>query len=363
MDCAYFAADQCRSCTLLPMPYPDQVAAKVAAVAATLPTMRWLPPVTGPEQGFRNKAKMVLGGTVAEPLLGIQGQDLRHCGLHEPAVAAALPHVADFVTRASLTPYDVSARRGELKHVLVTGSPAGRLMVRFVSRSQEPVSRIRKHLPALLEAVPAIDVVSVNLQPEHKAVLEGEREIVLTGQQTLEMRVNDVDLRLRPQSFFQTNTVVAAALYQQARGWADDIGPRTVWDLYCGVGGFARHLATPGRDVTGVEISPEAVEAANLDATEQVRFEVGDAIDWVRQRQVPAVPDLIVVNPPRRGIGDLASHLEASDVRDVIYSSCNADSLARDLQRMPSLAPVRGRLLDMFPQTEHYEVLVHLRRR
>ena len=78
-----------------------------------------------------------------------------------------------FVTRAALTPYDVAARRGELKHLLVTASPDGELMVRFVVRSTEPVARVRKHLPWLLEQLP-VAVASVNLQPEHKAVLEGE---------------------------------------------------------------------------------------------------------------------------------------------------------------------------------------------
>ena len=74
-----------------------------------------------------------------------------------------------------------------------------------------------------------------------------------------------------------------------------------------------------------------------------------------------AVPDLVVVNPPRRGIGpDLAGWLEASGVRHVVYSSCNAESLARDLALMPSLRPVEARVLDMFPHTTHYEVMVLL---
>ena len=69
------------------------------------------------------------------------------------------------------------------------------------------------------------------------------------------------------------------------------------------------------------------------------------------------------VNPPRRGIGpDLAGWLESSGVRHVVYSSCNAESLARDLALMPSLRPVEARVLDMFPHTTHYEVLVLLAR-
>ncbi|NCD20061.1 MAG: 23S rRNA (uracil(747)-C(5))-methyltransferase, partial [Actinobacteria bacterium] len=73
-------------------------------------------------------------------------------------------------------------------------------------------------------------------------------------------------------------------------------------------------------------------------------------------------PDVVVVNPPRRGIGELAGWLENSGVHTVVYSSCNVDSLARDLAAMPSLRPTRARLFDMFPQTAHHEVMALLRR-
>ena len=154
---------------------------------------------------------MVVGGTVEHPTLGIldaggQGVDLQGCGLYPESLAATFPVLAAFVTRASLTPYDVPARTGELKNLLVTQSPDGELMLRFVLRSQEPVARIRKHLPWLLDALPQLRVASVNLLPDHKAVLEGDREILLTATETLRMRVNGIDLHLRPQSFFQTNT-------------------------------------------------------------------------------------------------------------------------------------------------------------
>src|SRR5690606_2302888 len=150
---------------------------------------------------------------------------------------------AEHVTRAALAPYDVAARRGEAKYVLVTESPDGELMVRFVCRSTEPLARLRKHLPALQAALPALRVATLNVQPRPAAVLEGEREEVLTAQDWLPMRVGGVELVLRPQSFFQTNTTVAAELYAQVRAWVDEVDPRSVWDLYCGVGGFALHCA------------------------------------------------------------------------------------------------------------------------
>src|SRR5690242_6564376 len=224
MECGYYDAGRCRSCTLLPVPYADQLAGKVARVQALVDVPAWLPPVTSIEAGFRNKAKMVVAGTVDAPTIGIlgpdgSGVDLRECGLHEPGLAEVLPLLADFVTLARLTPYSVVERRGELKHLIVTRSPDDELMVRFVLRSTEARSRIEKHLPVLLERLP-IAVVSLNIQPEHKAVLEGEQEIVLHGS-TLAMRVNDLTLHLGPQSFFQTNTAVAARLYDAARAWTE----------------------------------------------------------------------------------------------------------------------------------------------
>ncbi|MGO3485264.1 MAG: methyltransferase domain-containing protein, partial [Cellulosimicrobium funkei] len=287
------------------------------------------------------------------------------CPLYPPALQASFPALAAFVTRARLVPYDVRTRRGELKYVLVTLSPDGDLMARFVLRSTESVPRVRKHLPALLDALPSLRVVSVNLHPEHKAVVEGETEIVLTEAETLRMHVNGIDLHLRPQSFFQTNTDVAAALYRQGRAWVDDAAPATVWDLYCGVGGFALHVAGPGRDVVGVETSAEAVASARLTARDagldRTTFLAEDATAFALSRQ--DVPDLVVVNPPRRGIGEsLSTWLERSGVGHVVYSSCNATTLARDLALMPSLRPREARVLDMFPQTSHYEVAVLLER-
>ncbi|VXB95308.1 23S rRNA (uracil(747)-C(5))-methyltransferase RlmC [Frigoribacterium sp. 9N] len=394
MQCDYFDAGLCRSCTLLDRPYPVQVAEKEARVRDLLGESHapsaWLPTLTGPESGFRNKAKMVVGGTIDEPTLGIldgrgQGVDLRGCGLHTSGIQEALPTLAAFVTRARLLPYDVPRRRGEAKYVHVTESPSGELMVRFVLRSEQALPRLRSELPWLLEALPRVAVVSVNLLPEHKAVLEGTDEIVLTDRETLTMHLGGVDLELRPQSFFQTNTAIAAGLYAQAAEWVDAIDPATVWDLYCGVGGFALHVARPGagrssrhahREVVGIETSEEAVASARGSARraglEHVRFAADDATRFATGASAgagpsgtgTAPPELVIVNPPRRGIGaTLAGWLEGSDVEHVVYSSCNPVTLASDLDAMPSFDVVAARVFDMFPQTPHLEAMALLRRR
>lgn len=377
MQCDYYDAGRCRSCTLMGTPYGDQVAALQADVERTLADhvhpAAWLEPVHGPESGFRNKAKLAVGGRRGAPTLGIldegrQGVDLRHCGLHEPDLHAAVLQVADWVGELGLTPYDVPSRNGELKHVLVTHSPHGQQMVRLVLRSPGQLPRVRRGLDDLQRRLPSVRVVSVNLLPEHRAVLEGEEELVLTEAGTLPMDLNGLTLHLRPRSFFQTNTQVAAALYRQAVGWAAGTGAQRVWDLYCGVGGFALHLAQalPEAHVTGVEISDEAVDsawtsAAQLGAGGRVAFVSGDAAAFA---QAHPPPDLLVLNPPRRGVGpELSGWVEGSGVTHVLYSSCNARTLADDLARMPTLQVESARMFPMFPQTRHHEVLVLLARR
>jgi 23S rRNA (uracil747-C5)-methyltransferase len=355
-------------------PYPAQLIAKQRRAEELLFPFgvgAWLPAVASGERDYRNKAKMVVGGTVDAPTIGVldadgHGVDLQACGICSPGHRAAFPVLARFITLAGLTPYDVTTRRGELKHLLITESPDGDLMVRFVLRSSEPLQRLRKHLPALLVELPQARVVSANLLPDHKAVLEGAEEVVLTEQQTLPMRLNDVTMHLRPQSFFQTNTAIASALYAEARDWIRGLAPDEAWDLYSGVGGFALHIADGRTAVTGIETSVEAVASAELSRTDaalsRVRFAAGDATAFAVG--APAAPDLVIVNPPRRGIGaELAGWLERSDASHVLYSSCNAVSLAKDLAAMPSLRPVKARVFDMFPQTTHFEVMTLLERR
>lgn len=354
---------------LLEVPYPSQLADKAAHCASLLgPAIEWSAPVSSPQFGFRNKAKMVVGGTVDAPTLGILGPDggvdLRDCLLHEDSIQAALPTLASFVSYASLTPYDVRKRTGELKHLLVTASPDGELMVRFVLRSQEAIARIRKHLPTLQAALPSLVVASANIQPIHQAIIEGDLEIPLTDEQSMQMRLAGHSLWLRPQSFFQTNTAIAEALYQRARTWIDESARGSVWDLYCGVGGFALQAASAGRPTVGVEVSQGAVSAASRSADEAgvpATFEAADAIEWAAAQDTAA--DLVIVNPPRRGLGpELSTWLESSTASTVLYSSCNAETLAADLARMPSLRAERAVVFDMFPNTDHYEVLTLLRR-
>ncbi|MFC7767074.1 23S rRNA (uracil(747)-C(5))-methyltransferase, partial [Leucobacter soli] len=114
-----------------------------------------------------------------------------------------------------------------------------------MTRTEHGLTTIRARLGELRALLPQAAVISVNLLPEHRAVLEGEREELLHGS-ALRMDLGPVALHLRPQSFFQTNTVVARELYGQVASWVAGCSPASVWDLYCGVGGFALHVAARG---------------------------------------------------------------------------------------------------------------------
>lgn len=349
-------------------PYAVQLADKAAVAAHTLRGVvsphAWLPPVPSVESGHRNKAKLVVGGETGDVTLGIldadgRGVDLRSCGLYEPALAESLPSIVDFVNSAGLQPYSVRDRRGELKYIIVTVSPGGELMVRFVGRSTHQLARLQSRLPGLLAALPQTRVVTLNVHPEHKATVEGDREIVLTSEDALPLQLDDHHLLLPPRSFFQTNTALARELYRQAAAWVRSCDPATVWDLYCGIGGFTAYSTAPGRDVLGVEVSAEAIAGATR-AIPAARFLAGDATAYALAH--PA-PDLVIVNPPRRGLSEaLTAWLEGSTAGHLIYSSCNPATLARDLAALPSWRVTEARLFDLFPQTTHCEVAVHVTR-
>lgn len=378
LHCGYFERGECRSCALIETPYGQQITDKESWCRETLAEAApriWLPTFAGGARDFRNRAKLAVGGSARHVTLGIldqefHGVDLRDCGIQAPAIRAVIPVLADFLDGTGLEPYDVSARRGELKFVHVTAAPSGELMIRFVVRTQHGLDVLRSRKESFFELVPDASVVSVNLLPEHKAVLEGSREEMLRGE-SLRMNLDRVDLHLRPQSFFQTNTAVAVGLYNQVSEWVDAVEASNLWDLYCGVGGFALYCAGTSRRGTGVEVSEQAIESAKVSAAElgiDARFLAGDATEFAEENLAASTgverPDCVIVNPPRRGIGArLSAALENSGVEHIVYSSCNPVSLAKDLARMPAYEVAQARIFDMFPHTKHLEVAVLLQRR
>lgn len=375
MQCALYDADRCRSCQWIKQPIGDQLSAKTADLQNLLADNtigEWCAPVSGPESAFRNKAKMVVSGSVEKPLLGMlhrdgTPEDLCDCPLYPSSFAPVFAALKPFIARAGLTPYNVTRKRGELKYLLLTESKFdGGMMLRFVLRSDAKLAQLRAALPWLQAQLPQLKVITANIQPVHMAIMEGEREIFLTDQQALAERFNDVPLWIRPQSFFQTNPVVAGRLYATARDWVRQLPVNHMWDLFCGVGGFGLHCATPQMKLTGIEIAPEAITCAKQSAQElglqNLHFQALDSTQFATAQA--DVPDLVLVNPPRRGIGKpLCDFLSGMAPRFIVYSSCNAQTMAADIRELSGYHIERVQLFDMFPHTAHYEVLTLLSRR
>ncbi|CAH0535476.1 23S rRNA (uracil(747)-C(5))-methyltransferase RlmC [Vibrio stylophorae] len=356
------------------MPYAQQVAQKDSALRqllAPFSPQQWLEPIQSPTTGFRNKAKMVVHGAAHAPCLGAAAMDangqplsLTHCALYSESMQTVLAQLEAWIRKAGIPPYNLAKKKGELKFVLLSENLAGgTMMLRLVLRSEDAIARIERALPLLKEMCPAIAVVTANIQPVHMARLEGEKEIYLTEQTHLLEYFNDVPLVVRPKSFFQTNGVVAEQLYATAREWVRAINPSDMWDLFCGVGGFALHCASETTKVTGIEIEPEAIASAKRSAQmmglEGLSFAALDSTGFSMQHD--SAPELVLVNPPRRGLGaPLCQQLSHFAPQHIIYSSCNPQTLAEDLSRLDGYVVTKVQWFDMFPHTEHAEVMVLL---
>ncbi|EPK7410380.1 23S rRNA (uracil(747)-C(5))-methyltransferase RlmC [Klebsiella aerogenes] len=371
MHCALYDAGRCRSCQWLELPLTQQLADKMAnlrELLASHPAATWLAPVSGPETAFRNKAKMVVSGSVERPLLGMlhrdsTPEDLTDCPLYPPSFEPVFAALKPFIARAGLTPYNVARKRGELKYLLLTESQHGGMMLRFVLRSAAKLEQLRAALPWLQQQLPQLKVITANIQPVHMAIMEGEQEIFLSDQQALAENFNGVPLWIRPQSFFQTNPTVASQLYATARDWVRALPVNHMWDLFCGVGGFGLHCATPQMRLTGIEIAPEAIACAKQSAAQlgltNLHFQALDSTQFATHED--DIPQLVLVNPPRRGIGaELCDYLSRMAPPYIIYSSCNARTMAADIDRLQGYRLERVQLFDMFPHTAHYEVLTLL---
>ncbi|HEY0516506.1 MAG TPA: 23S rRNA (uracil(1939)-C(5))-methyltransferase RlmD [Solirubrobacteraceae bacterium] len=198
----------------------------------------------------------------------------------------------------------------------------------------------------------------------------GETELVW-GEEELPEQVGELDLRISPEAFFQTNTEMAEVLYGIAGEYAALEGWERVYDLYCGIGSIALTLAPRAGELWGVELVEQAVadaiEGARRNEIDKARFFAGDirlALPELLQRA--GRPDVIVVDPPRAGLSKKVVHriIDASPKR-IVYVSCNPTTLAPNAAELVEAgwSLKRVRPIDMFPQTHHIETVALLERK
>ncbi len=370
----------CLGCPLINMKYADQLLFKQQRVATALLEQGLLeqvqvPPVlpADPSFGYRASAKLVFSRKREKVLIGLYKRgsheviDCPECPVHHPLINKIAAVVRDEVQRQKISIYNGRHQRGLLRHLLIRVSPSsGKALVTFVSNFRD-LQQLPKLAKALLRKVPEVIGVHQNINSSSGNVILGERTLKLQGLPDLIERIGDIRLRIAPEAFFQINTVQAARIYALVREWANLSKRDTAIDLYCGIGGIALHLAKDAKQVAGIESVDEAVrnaaENSRLNDLHNCHFFAGDAAVELQKLSAGKPPSLVTVNPPRKGCSEeLLQTLYQLMPKQVIYVSCDPDSLARDLKiltdngyQIKQLQPV-----DMFPQTAHIEMVVQL---
>lgn len=370
----------CVGCPLVGTPYGEQLLHKRSLVQRALAAYPSLADVEVPEVvgaprpfGYRNQAKLVARYARRGMLLGVyrpgthQVVDIRACAVHHPLIESVLAAVADAVERFRVQVYDERDASGDLRYVIVrVGVWNKTAQVILVTRQRQAVG-----LHELVRAVRRVrGVVSVaqNVNDSTGNAIFGPTFVSLTPEDSLLEKIGGFKLRTRAGAFLQANPNIAGRIYRQAVEWAAAEGA-VAFDLYCGAGALALHLATVARLVVGVEASPIAVADAKVNARlngiGNTRFHAGDVAQLLPELALGLRPAVICVNPPRKGL-DAATRaaLAETSAERLIYVSCDPVSLARDLAEFVAAGfVVRGlRAFDMMPQTEHVETVAWLQR-
>ena len=283
--------------------------------------------------------------------------------------ASVMHIVKTFMKIEGIKPYDENKHRGVVRHVLIRiGAKTKQVMVSIVINADKlPKSQI---LVEKLMEIPGMTDISININKEKSNAILGNKIITLQGPGYIEDYIGDVKFRISPLSFFQVNPTQTEKLYNKALEYANLTGNETVWDLYCGIGSISLFLAKKAKKVIGVEIVPEAIEDAKVNAAinniGNAEFIVGAAEEVVpkyfeEHKNAPeCTPDVIVVDPPRKGCDDalLATMVKMNPER-IVYVSCDSATLARDLKWLEEngYKLVEATPCDMFGQSVHVETV------
>ncbi len=375
LECEHFQSSLCRSCRMLDRTYIATLQHKLGILKQLFPETRVSPFVPCQKvAGGRIRAKLAVAGTIEKPQIGFfdDRQTLAavsDCPLHHPLINEWTERLPSIIRETRLMPYDKQTDRGELKFVVITCSPSHhQLMIQFVLRSREAVDRIQSLWGRMTASEKqSVPVVSVNLQPLRSSTITGTEEIRISDQTSLVIRFNNIELQFGPQSFIQTNYQIAVQLYAAAGHLLQTLGAKDVLDLYCGAGAFSLTACADARKVVGIDISSNAISCANAATLRNGRNNAQFLCRGIDQFTVDELAaynfDTVICNPPRRGLDQASVTLiQMLHPRDVVYSSCNPVTLQRDVQllapgyRLDHLQP-----FDMFPFTQHFEVLALLR--
>ena len=332
-------------------------------------------PVLGMEKpaGYRNKTSLPCAGTAEQPVLGFYAPrshtviPVSSCPNAMPPADRISAAFLDWMKQYHAEPYQEETRQGLIRHLVVRVNRQGESMVTVVANGAS--------LPnpkALAEALVPLNVVSLWLN-ENRArnnVILSDRFHLLYGKEKLTDTLSGLQFELSPASFFQVNPEQTEKLYQAATDLAALKKTDRLCDVYCGTGTITLTMARYCREAIGIEIVPAAVENARHNAEyngiRNTSFHAGKAEDLLPGMVADGLrPDVIVVDPPRKGLEPSVIHAIAEAGPDrLVYVSCNPASLARDagLLKEERYLVRKVQPVDMFCWTAGIETVVLLTR-
>ena len=372
---------RCGGCSLQHMSYEKTLEFKRQVVTDNLTRIGGLSDVNVNETigmvkplNYRNKAQYPIGMGKEGPVAGFFARrsheiiDAPVCGIQHPLSDKAKDIVIGFAKALNIPVYDESTGAGLIRHVVTkTAFGTGEIMVIIVATKPE-IPKINKLIYRLKRDIPGLASIILNINPKRGNVVLGDKNITLYGKDTIEDILGGLTFEISPLSFYQVNSVQTEVLYKKAIEYAGLSGNETVYDLYCGIGTITLFAASKARLVIGVEVVPEAIEAANRNALKNnitnTEFYTGDVEEvFPKLFAEGKKADVVFIDPPRKGCEEtlLKTLVDMSPDR-IVYVSCNPSTLARDLKylcgkdagyEVKEVQPV-----DMFPWTEHVECII-----
>lgn len=288
--------------------------------------------------------------------------DLENCYLQaEPSNSIRLA-LRDWGIRNNLTFYDSRVHKGFLRNATIRTSTTGETMVILAFGKDDP-EKIEELLKHLLTEFPQITSLCYVINTKHNDTINDLPVQLFAGKPFILEKMEDLNFKVGPLSFYQTNSKQALRLYQVVREFAGFQGNEIVYDLYCGTGTITNFIAGRVGKAIGIEYIPaaidDAIENAKLNGIQNTRFVVGDIAETLNEHfvQEHGQPQIIITDPPRAGMHPkVIQQLLEIGPEKIVYVSCNPATQARDIALLTEKYTLEKiQPVDMFPQTHHVE--------
>jgi 23S rRNA (uracil1939-C5)-methyltransferase len=293
--------------------------------------------------------------------------DIHKCWLQDDISNRIRLFIKDFCITSNYSFFDLRAQTGFIRTLIVRTSSTGEVMIIVVFFEYDSEKR-KALLNAVKENFPEITSLLYVINGKCNDTITDLEVQVFCGKDHLIEKMEDLQFKVGPKSFYQTNSLQAYKLYSITREFAGLTGNETVYDLYTGTGTIANFIARNAGKVIGIEYVPEAIEDAKINAElnnlDNTVFFAGDMKDLLTPEfiAVHGKPDVIITDPPRSGMhDDVTDTILAAAPKRIVYVSCNPATQARDLNRLSARYRIcKVQPVDMFPHTHHVENVVLL---